>query len=1230
MNQLATRWLGLFVRVFVGALAALVVPTAAAADISFDVTTTRAEVGRTRVVSFHAAATDADRVFDVSVGSSSTLEVVDKPTILAGSTNGFVRVRGLKAGTTTLNVGDARLRIEVVAPRTTDRGPEAQIVEPASGAVVWGKFAVGVEVDQSGMHDPGAPEVHLELSSGQKLEPVATTSLAMGPVRRLTFELNTDDQPAGPLTMWVADGGSSDSDAPRVRVKVIKPDSAAVTKVEAEEPFTGERPERFKRPRVVIQNDPNASGGKFVNNAASDPAVCVAFHVDETGWYQTFITAAADFGGGAYPTVGLIVDGAQNPLTNARLCTSTWHRLALGVPVKLEAGDRVLTPYFLNDFAAGKLSDRNLRLDFIEIVRVEAPSGASGASGGMMGESMAGAPMDSMMAAAGSDEGADDPMGVGTGSPLRISLNRVLDGQPIAGDLTIDGYCWFNGMEANPPASPPRVTLLINGEAVADQWTASPRFEIAASAFKSGKNTIQLTARTASGTTVKTPIQTMTYARPGDAPKTAPHAYQRFTVFDPRWDGDIRARLQREQGARERAAAAFTSNGEATLHLPDDLEGSYDLSLELRGQDFKGPAIATVRLKQGDADATVVKELPAPKQWDTRKAGAVDLKRGSKQITVAFENDLYEEGKGDRNLYLQSVILQPAVTDEDKTPPLIAITYPATGASCYMADAVIATASDNRTLAWAELEIDDKPTGIRIESGRGNAGLGRIVFPLPLRSVTPGRHSLTVRAADAAKNESVSRAVSIKVLGAPPAALSKYDRAVRLLDRFGFGPDQDSLAAVLTLGEAQWLSDELSRPLDDAADMTSFANALARFPNARGGGDVQRRALQHILTTPNPARARFVLWAENHFSTWIRKTEGPRKWAEHVEFERLGVAPFGDLLEASSRSPAMLRYLDQENSYATRLNENYAREIMELHCLGVHGGYSQQDVTNLAHLLTGWTVSREGDGRSGGEMSLYNFRFDPALNDRAEIKVIGVDFAAAERAGAYDRIEHVLEVLAAHPSTAQFVSRKLADHYLGCPAPDGAVTELARVFGETGGDMREMLMALARHPSFWAPENGAAKAAFPAQRMAHPQDFAIRLSRVARHINPGQASDFLSRTGQNLFDRATPDGYSELDSDYTDSNAMIQRWKLAQDFAGDLAALVPDAIKKEPDPKAAPDDGWAQRVVDVLAIRLTGRVLSPASNEAALKMLGEIDGKRADRVQKFAPLMAQLPEAHLR
>jgi uncharacterized protein (DUF1800 family) len=1244
MDDVLTRWAGRAWALALAVALAVLAGAAASPEVTFEVPATRAEVGRSRVVAFHAPKADEDRSFEVTCGSE--LEVLDKPTVLAGYTVGYARVRGVKAGSTTLSIGGGEIKVEVVARRVPEVKPEARIVQPASGAVVWGAFAAGVEVDQSDALSGESPKIELRLSTGQKIAPEGMTPLSMGPVRRVWFRVDTADLPVGPLSMWVAEptaGAESEAKGQRVRVRVIKPD--AVTKIEAEEPFTGKRPDRFQRDKLPIQNDSNCSGGKFVSNAASEPAVCVAFHVDSAGWYQAFVTAAADFGGGAYPTVGLIVDGGQNPVTNGRLCTNGWHRVAVGVPVKLAEGDRVLTPYFLNDFAA-RGSDRNLRLDYIELVRVE--GGTEGGTGdGMMGEMAAqakdaakpskdGAGADAPMAmmsmapAMAADDGGDELLS----PPLRIGLSRVLDGQVLAGDLTVEGYCWFEGIQNVSRVGPARVTLVINGREVSSQWALLPRFDVDAACWRRGENTVQLVARLASGATARTPVQTLRFKPPGDAPKGRPRESCRFTAADPRWDSGMRSRIQVEQNFGERAAAAFTSNGEAVLNVPEAFEGSYDLLLESRSQDVKSPAVATLRLKQGGGEPVLVKEFPAPNRWDTRKVATIDLKPGPKQLVLAFENS-EDEGLGDRHLFVWSVTLRPVGSEADQTPPAVAIKYPSGGMTCCSADAVVAEAVDDRGLAWGELEIDDKATGIRIDTPNGT---GRVVFPLLLRGVSPGKHSLTVRAVDDAKNESVSRAVSINVVSSLPA-LGRYERAVRLLDRFGFGPDPESLAGVLVQGEEAWLREALSKPLDDAGDLAAFENSAARFPNMRNNGDVQRQALMHALTTPNPARERFVIWVQNHFSTWIRKTEGQRKWEEHVAFERLGAAPFADLLECSSRSPAMLRYLDQENSYATRLNENYAREIMELHCLGVHAGYTQQDVTSLAHLLTGWTTSREGDGRSGGEIALYNFRFDPALNDRAETKVFGAAFPRADKEHAYGRIEDALDVLASHPETAKFNARKLADHYLGCPAPDNVVTELARVFMATDGDMKEVLMALSRHPAFWAPEEGAPKSAYPAERLAHPQDFVIRLMRVSRHTNAGQAADFLARVGQGMFDRATPDGFSERDSDYTDSNAMIQRWRLAQDISQDLTNLVPEPWRREPpavkgvDGKMTvppPDEAWAQRVVDVLAIRLTGRVLSDASNQAALKMLGEIEGKRQERVQKFAPLMAQLPEAHLR
>ena len=180
------------------------------------------------------------------------------------------------------------------------------------------------------------------------------------------------------------------------------------------------------------------------------------------------------------------------------------------------------------------------------------------------------------------------------------------------------------------------------------------------------------------------------------------------------------------------------------------------------------------------------------------------------------------------------------------------------------------------------------------------------------------------------------------------------------------------------------------------------------------------------------------------------------------------------------------------------------------------------------------------------------------------------------------------------------------------------VEDLTRVFVETAGDMTAMLLALAEHPAFWSRT---------ADRVAHPIDYGVRACRVMRHFQPWQLGDFLGSAGTGLYDRASPDGYPEDDAAYADSNGMLQRWKLARRWQWPLAGLVPGPWRYS---GAMPESMWAQSVVDVVAVRLTGRVLGETSNESALGLLGESAGTRDERVRLVATFIAQLPEASLR
>ena len=1176
---------------------------------------TVADAGRTRVIAFSVSTPpQTDQELPCEVADPDVLELVGPATIGAGRLVGYVRVRGVRPGSTTLTVDGSAMAVEVVTPRGPQRSDRYQprIVGPVTGAAVWGAWTIGVELREPPHLPPRRVEVRLP--DGRRLEPTTDTGSRLKPFRQLTFTIDTSEFPDGALDLVpvALDAEGAEQAGPLVRVRVVHPGPDSVLAGEAEDRYEVDRPQRFRDDRINIGRDAAASGGAYFVNASAYPAVCFPVDVDETGWYQVMLTAAGRRAQGALPTVGIVVDGANQSRTNGRLLDEQWHRFAAGVPIRLEAGARLVTPYFANDFyVAGKV-DRNLYLDRIELARLaDAPGDDTASAAG----AMAAGPMMGMgmgMAGGGGTiaHSINDPYGLAN-VPLRIGFVRPLDGNILPGLFEVEGRCWWEDSD-NAPA--PVVTLLINGSPVLMQRTGAPRFWVDPSHFAPGANRIQLVAALDSGVTTRTPVQTLHWPAAAAQNARAPaRRHRRFSIHDERWEPGIRQLLRNEHHPKERRAAAFSTNGEAVLNLPEQLQGKFRVLLHLRGDDFDGPAFATVTVRRGD-EVTLVGRVQARGWWTDRQVGIVELAAGSKQLVVAFENDKYEKGKGDRNLWLQAVMLAQEPDVPDRVPPVVHVHYPPDGQRVFGADALVAQASDNASLASAELIIDGMPTEITVNL---NLRPGRIVFPLLLRNVEPGEHTVAVRVTDVAGNSTLSAMRSIVVTDAAPPERGTYDRAVHLLNRFGFGPDADGLAAILTMGETAWLADRLNRPLEDPGDLAALAAAFPYFVG-RNNYEVPRRVIAHALLTPNPVRARFALWAQNHFSTWIRKTAGDRKWREHVSFSRLGPAPFDQLLFASAESPAMLVYLDQQGSYTGRINENYAREIMELHTLGVDGGYTQQDVTNLASVLTGWTAALQGDGRGGGEGAVrFSFRFDRRLNDAGATRLLGWPLPAARTEEQYDRVRSVFEMLASHPNTARFVSRKLAEHYVRVPAPDELVDHLAGVFLETGGDMKAVLVAMAGHPAFWDA----------GERIAQPLGYAVRQCRVTRHFQPWQVGDYLQRSGAGLFDCSMPDGYPQDDESYSGSNALIQRWRFAGERQWPLVGLVPGRWRYG---DALPEAEWSQQVTDVVAVRLTGKLLGEASNRASLDLVAASPGNRDERARALATFIAQLPEANLR
>ncbi|MFZ4777341.1 MAG: DUF1800 family protein [Terrimicrobiaceae bacterium] len=1137
-----------------------------------------------------AVAPDEKRILKTIIVPPEAAEIIQPATVLKGETTGFLRLRGLRPGKAELQVEGKTQAIRITA-NTLARplAPKPEVVSPPSGACLYGTITVGVEIN---LPAPGTviSEPGLLLSGGRELVPRAQTLSAPGSARLYAFDLNADELPAGPLSLqaFASDAAGLRIAGEPVAVNVIRPDPSTMVSGLCAERINDPRPVRFgEKIPGVSSKDPAVPG--YVMNPSTDPAWCMKETIEKPGLYQLTMRVRGDAAMGSFPSVGVVINEGDYALAASRLVDHDWHRIPIGHPVRLEAGEQILTARFLNDFSQGKNNDRNLYLDRYELVRVtaDAPAAAEAGDASMM---MSGG--DSMIMMAG------DPMAPARGAPLRVSFNERLDGRIVQGPLTLRATCW------RPPKSPaPTVELIVNGESVTSQQGSELNFRLPVSDLQEGPNTIQLRARSEAGPAASCPAETVIL--PPGIPGSPARRSFRFTVEDQAWDSGMAQRLD-----KEKPVAAFYTNGEAILTLPEGLTGDFAVQMEARGEEFNGPPVVEAFLKAGENPAQKIGEVSV-KNDRTWTFGKTHLEAGAKQLILRFSNDAAVEKQGDRNWWLRAASLEED-SPRAEQPLRLTVLYPKKNPfAVNEAGAVVAEVFSSEGVEWTDLVIDGQPQNLRISS---ETSLGRVVLPFVAASLKPGDHSLLVHTRSRNGKETDSAPITLRIGWEKPDR--NYASAVHLLNRFGYGPEPEELADILTLGEKAWLHDRLSRPWTDPGEQAAFQRAANEFSETANKGQVVPRALAHLLRSPNPVRNRFVLWAENHFSTWIEKADPLNKWAEHKRFLELGAAPFGSLLKASATSPAMLVYLDQNRSFANKLNENYAREIMELHTVGVHAGYRQEDVTALASILTGWTLSSDAPTKGEVREMTRTFRFDPLLNAPAGHHVFGMEFPKADDPQArYDRTLAAIEMLAAHPATAEFISRKLAEHYVSLPAPDSLVKRLAAQFLQNGGDMAALLETIAGSKEF--------RASMDTPKIATPLDFSLRIGRLTGSGNAGVVRDFLHRSGTGLFDRATPDGFPEADAAYADSNALLQRWRFITLLSGSLRKLLPAA------PVAWQEAGQGQ-ALDGVSLRLIGRPLPAPSRQAALQYLSKITPAESERSKVVASLVAELPPVSLR
>lgn len=404
------------------------------------------------------------------------------------------------------------------------------------------------------------------------------------------------------------------------------------------------------------------------------------------------------------------------------------------------------------------------------------------------------------------------------------------------------------------------------------------------------------------------------------------------------------------------------------------------------------------------------------------------------------------------------------------------------------------------------------------------------------------------------------------------------------LNRFGLGPAPGE-ARKVEKDPQDWVKDQIKRTQktpdllkrfrsseDIIVELESvrqknkdkYRRLAARALKEDYGAEVLARAV-HMIKTDKPFAERMVMFWSNHFTvSRDKKMIAPILPA----FEREAIRPhifgkFEDMLVASSRHPAMITYLDNQNSMGpysiaglrrkfrtgveTGLNENLAREILELHTLGVNGGYDQGDVIGLAKAISGWS---HGGVRIPQDRSPINgrFEFKSYFHEPNSKYVMGNRY----RDKGVKTGLNVLKDLARHPATARFIATKLVRHFVADDPPARAVDKIADVFLDSRGDLADVSKALIKLPEVW--EN-------PMPKVKSHYEFMISTFRVTGKANFGPM-DFiepLREFGQVPFSAPSPAGWPDIASDWIAPESLMRRIEWARKYARTVPAdLEPD------------------------------------------------------------------------
>lgn len=1117
---------------------------------------------------------EADESFATS---SEAIEILKEAKVLKGYDIGFLRIKTKQSGKANIAIGKTNLRV-IIKSSNEKKGllqGKPEIQSPSNGSFCFGEITVGVLVLNDTKLNPLTEQGIVLLDQHGTLYQATSKDPESETFCLYRFVINCEKLPPGLLRLTAKSTNKNGQmiTSESITVNILDQKSIQRKLQECEIQILPEkRLERWGTKNPKLGNNPDASNGQFVINYAADPVNAHEIEIAEAGHYQFFLRARGDKACGAYPSVGIFVDKRFDFSTSGRLVSLTWHRVSLGIPVYLEKGTRQIALRFLNDFSVKEGIDRNLFLDAFEFTKIE-PKYTNSLLG------------------------------------LEVALLNNIHGKVVRDELSLQGRSkWNKEISKNPP----KINLEVNGRVVSSMFAGEPHFALCRDQLKLGENKIQLSAEfPEDANKVYSIAQTVICDEIVPANDLRTFFYE-FAVLDPIWNGAFENTLEQKNQYSEIALIKDIFN--VSLKLPDDLEGKFTVGLDCRGEN-KNNSFGMSITAEGELNLTDADNKLATGWWRFIELGKIDAKKGAKTIHFKLNRDHLTESQK-AQIWVRGLVLRLEYSKEDNKPPMATILYPSENEVISGSFMVIAKSIDDTKLDQTELFFDGLPARQLRNSG---IGLGYYYFMIPDYMNTPGKHRLMISSKDRGGNLGESREITYVSIASAHGKLSKYQRALHLSERLCFGADQDIIGDILLKGEKQWLSEVLSKPISDPSVASSIELSNVVFPNYYDYNHAAMSVMLHLAKTGNPLQARFKIWAQNHFSTWLNKVEPQRKRFESDTYFNLDISSFREFLFTSATSPAMLFYLDQQRSFVGQYNENYARELLELHTLSIDGGYNQKDVTKLANLITGWMTNDSADLTGKPQRIASNFHFEKSLNDDNETSILGFEFPKATSGDKLDRIKMLFELLATHPDTAAFISKKLLQHYVNENIPEQFHQKLQIEFMRTSGDIKSLMTMIVNSDEFEISRN--------TPKVCTPLDFTVASMRRSEEPDIWQMHECTRNSGVGLFDRATPDGYPEENSHYADANSLLQRWRFCDRIQWHLYRNLPEQLHNSANLEK---DEWLRRMIQVASMNIIGETLGEKSFESVKSFYLGLEGQPYEKALKLTSFVGKLPEANLR